>query len=521
MSKIAKRSDATLDERGGGVVSIWKNASARIDSWVSTITGLGLRGRDKVVSAFFGRPHSLDDQELEDLYNGDDLAARIVDAVVEDATRQGYSVEIDVDAATDDDAAEAKRVSIEVEQDLEDRLGALSKVGDAWAWGRLYGGAAVLVITDEGFDAAQETPLDLDRLRRVESLVVVDRRDLIVWRAYSDPTNPKFGQPELYQLLPRSSYGISTEVATSYALVHETRLVVFEGVRTTSRERQANQGWSFSVLQRVYDVLRQFNVTFQAVANLTQDSSQGVFSMDGLIDMIASGGKDDVATRMALVDLQRSVARSLVIDAEKEKFERTVAPMTGYPEVLQAFMLRLAAAARMPITVLMGQSPAGMNATGESDRLLWAQEVEAQRRRHLRPALTRLVELTFRSSEGPTSGDEPERWLVEFRPLVHMTEAEETQIRKTQAEIDHIYVTDGVLMPEEVAVNRFPMGGFSRKTTIDNEDREAILAGGDTEERPAGGEMSPEEAAALAASLVPPPPPVPPPAPAEAPPEDE
>jgi hypothetical protein len=139
-------------------------------------------------------------------------------------------------------------------------------------------------------------------------------------------------------------------------------------------------------------------------------------------------------------------------------------------------MMRLASAADMPVTVLFGRSPAGMNATGESDRLLWAQTVESAQSIVADPAFTELAALVFASSDGPTRGQVPDAWDVVFPPLVHMTEEQVVKNRKTVAETDAIYIDRGVLLPEEVAMNRFRPTGFSSETTIEVAEREMMLA---------------------------------------------
>lgn len=469
---MTKRTEATAK-----VVHLYGQAKTRFDSWLNVVTGLGTLARDKVMGAFFSRSPRLTDQELEDLYNGDDLAAKMVGKLVDDALRQGYELTVSVDDESAETVGAAREQADEVEAYLEDELRASERLREAWTWGRLFGGAAIYVVTDEGFDVPQDEPLDENRLRSILALTVIDKRDLTPFSVYEDPADPKFGEIETYLVNANGPLAAGAGVAQiANVRIHESRLLVFDGALTTNRERQSNQGWSLSVLQRPYDQLRAFNTSFQAVSNVLQDASQGIFAMDGLIDMIASGEKDAVQTRMALVDLQRSNARSLVIDAEKEKFERLTPPLTGYPETLEILMLRLAGAADMPVSVLFGRAPAGLNATGESDRLLWAQSVESEQTQVAKPALTRLVELVFAAADGPVTGAAPESWEVTFPPLVHMTEKEEAEIRKLVADTDAIYLREGVLLPEEVAINRFRATGFSDATTIDTSEREAMLA---------------------------------------------
>ena len=300
----------------GNVVDMYSAAQVRLDSWINTVTGLGTMARDKIMSGYFSRTPRLSDQELEDLYNGDDLAACICGAVVDDSLRSGYEIVIGVDDESADSVSEAAETGGLIETELEDVLHASERIREAWTWGRLFGGAALYIVTDEGSDIPQSDPLEIERLRRVLALMVLDKRDLIPHQVYSDPASPQFGTVETYLVNTVGPVGsVSAQIAN--VEIHESRMIIFDGALTTNRERRTNERWSLSVLQRPYDVLRAFNASFQSLSTIMTDASQGIFAMDGLIDMIASGEKDAVQTRMALVDLQRSNARSLIIDAEK------------------------------------------------------------------------------------------------------------------------------------------------------------------------------------------------------------
>lgn len=467
-------------DQGNGLRGLWSSFASRFDhmgGWLNVLTGIGTEAFDKVRTGEFVRRVRLTDQLLEDLYNGDDIAARIVDVVPEEALSEGYEITIEPDEEGEETALDAKRIGTDVGAFLETQLRVTERLVEAWVWGRLFGLGAVYVVTNGG-EGDQAEPLDEDAIRSVDSLIVLDRQELIPHRYYTDPAASNFGLVESYRLQKIGPVGDGGAAQIHLVEIHETRLIVFGGARTTIRERQIGDGSDLSVLQRVHDVLRAFNLSWAALANMLQAASQGVFKMHGLIEMIGSGEASIMQQRMGLVDIQRSVARSIVIDAELEEYVQVATNFASVPDSLRVFMLRIAAAAKMPVTVLMGMSPAGMNATGESDRLIFAKGISSEQERTLRPRLMRLAELVMRSSDGPTDGVLPERWAIVFPELVQLTEKEQTEIRKIVADIDAIYIDRGVLLPEEVAVNRFPMGGFSANTSIEMEDRNDILENG-------------------------------------------
>jgi phage-related protein (TIGR01555 family) len=205
-----------------------------------------------------------------------------------------------------------------------------------------------------------------------------------------------------------------------------------------------------------------------------QDSYQGVFKIRGYMDMISAA---DTATqnapwiRYGLLDKNRSNARAVILDAENEEFERNTVSFGSMPEVLDRMSLNLAAACGIPVTLLMQQSPSGLNSTGENDVRKFYDTVKAEQENQIAPKLNMLVEALMLSSKGPTGGQELPGWSIQFPPLWQATEQEQADARKSQAETDAIYLQSGVLTAQEVADSRFGTGKYSFETNISNEIR--------------------------------------------------
>jgi phage-related protein (TIGR01555 family) len=167
---------------------------------------------------------------------------------------------------------------------------------------------------------------------------------------------------------------------------------------------------------------------------------------------MSSNRSDELLKRMELVDMSRSISRSILLDAEDEDFRRDSYGFSGIPEILEKMMLRLAAAARLPVSLLMGQAPAGMNATGESDTRFFYDQVRAEQEA-IKPKLERLIKIMI--------GNDSAKVVIEFPALWQMTDRDKAELRRMEAETDRIYLQEGVLLPEEVAVKRFSGGEFS------------------------------------------------------------
>lgn len=379
------------------------------DSFYNVVTGVGT-GRDKSSYGVWTDDPIMPDAELESLYANNDLAAVIVEKIVEDSLRDGFTVRR-AEASPEEDADLSKRVLARwTELQAEEMRFMRGAV-----WGRLFGGGGLLLNVEGA--GSLSSPLDDAKVKHIKSIKDVDKQQL---QAHSWEAN---GDVKTY-LWTQVISGYAGAYAAQPVEVHASRFILFPGARTTARKRQENQGWDLSVLQRVRNTLLSFDGMWKNVDTMFQDASQAVFHMQGLIQALGEGtGKDDVSIRMAVMDKYRSNNRALILDAGDEagngKEDYKVvdrASLGGLDKVMQNYMIRLATAARMPLTVLLGMAPAGMDATGESDMVLYYNTVDNYRKQVLTERVLRLVRIIVTELEaeedreldaiGPPSEDE-------------------------------------------------------------------------------------------------------------------
>lgn len=460
--------------------------AARTDGWANLTTGLGDALRDKrLTNAFTTSVVSW--AQAEDLYRGDELAARIAELLPADMTRQGWEVVVEGDKDAGKDINQALKA-----------LGVVEKFRQAETWARVFGGAILLMGPLDGSQDLTQ-PLDEEHLDALEYLNLFDMREAIGVAWYGDPQAPKYGETVMYRLQPLTlSFSSGFELTlreqekqgkyspmqvqekglgsngsmTMIRYVHASRVLRFEGTKLTRRLERSQWGWGDSIYTRLVDEVRDFQASFDSASVLVQDFAQGVFKMAGLAEAIAGGQQSLVLARLTAMDLARSVVRATVVDKEGEDFERKSTPVTGLAELLDKFMLKISAATGYPVSLLFGQAPAGMDATGESDIRLYYDKVKGEQVRIFAPPLERLVSLLLRSKQGPTKGTEPESWSLKFHPLWQLDDVQKATARKTQADADVAYVNAGVLMPEEVAASRFGGDEYSFETQLVEADPE-------------------------------------------------
>lgn len=416
-----------------------------LDGWSNVLTSIGIKGKDKRLSAqvtWEKRTRNF----YEDFYAGDDVAANIVDVVPEEALSKGFKLTSINDQNKHDNIM--GRLS---------ELGFLDKILEAAKLSRIHGGAGIIKITE---DAKMDYPMPLNK--KILSLNVVDRWDLIVnsINIEGDITSPNFRQPRLYSLQ------IAEGITAQFLNVHAERVVRFDGTYLPQRLKRTNQYWGDSVLNRLENPIKNYQISHDAAAATVQDFDVPVIKMKNLAELMSANSDDQVIKRLELVNLSKSIAKMIVLDADKEEFEHKSRNVTGMKDVLDKIEARLVTATRMPRTKLFGESSGGLGSTGEHESSNWYDYIEAYQTNYLKPKMLEIIRHILKTEFG-YSPEEAKKVDIEFNPLWQMSKKEEADYRKVVADTDAIYIDRQVVDPVEVAVSRFGGDKFSDDTVID------------------------------------------------------
>ena len=418
------------------------DAYSRQDTWQNGKTGLGIVGTDQrqSTSMVSDDPQTVD--ELDALYQ-DDLIGLIVDLPPREMVRKWIKFSVDGDT---DRAAK-------VMQRLEE-IGARGKCRDALTWGRLYGGGILVLGVNDG-NVDMSKPLDENRIKAIRWLDVLDRHDVSIGRRYADQSNQKFGKPETYRVTSGANESLSGRE------IHETRVIIFDGLTTTRRDRARREGWGMPVVERLTHVIRDFQASYSGVFAALTHLGETALRVEGLASKLAQDPEGAIMSRIRNLHLFRSIFRILPLDA-RESVDQIGAVMTGVDAILDRVWMRVSSASRIPVTLLAGRSPAGMQATGESDMIQFYDYISSEQEDRLRPPLERLCRIILLEDGKP----EPESWKFEFVPLKQMTEKETADLRKTVAETDEINILNGLVSAQEVRESRWTADGYSADTVL-------------------------------------------------------
>lgn len=394
-----------------------------LDSLTELNKGLG-GARDWTVNATWSDFYPLDQAQLTSAYSGSWLARKIIDIPAFDMVR-----------AWRDWQAEGPMIEkLEAE---EARLQLRPKLTKALKLSRLFGGGALLMGVNQG---TPEQPLDIERVGAggLKYLHVVSRDQLNADEIERDIASPYFGEPKGYTL---------TGMTGTVAQVHPSRVVRLVGAERLGSYR-AEDGWGDSALDAVDGAMKQALGSAQGIASLVLEAKVDVFKIPGLM---ANVGKADFRERMLqrirLAMTAKSSIHALVTDAE-ELYEQKSINFAQLPEIMRLFLTIAAGAADIPATRLLGQSPDGMNASGESDVRNYYDRISAEQELSLRPALERLDEVLIRSA----LGSRPPEVHYSFAPLWQLSDKEQADIFKTKADGARALVGTGGASPSIIPI---------------------------------------------------------------------
>lgn len=433
-----------------------ENPELRADDLLKTVSGLGDARYDKTAGSnrTIGAARVLTAADLDNLYEGNKYAARIVDAMPRECTRRGWSV-----YASEGEESEPFA-------DAMAQFGLLEALRERDQWARMYGGAAIVLDVDDGM-GDPSAPLDISKVTALNAIRVVDRHELLVTQRYGEmldlePIPPgMMGEPQMYQLTPHDSAATET--------IHATRIWRQVGVEVSRRRRSAFDWWGDSVLRRACSDILNLVASESSLANIVEDFSTAVFSLKGLAQMAQSpDGSKRLSERMLVMNLGKSIVRGLMIDADKESYSKQNTPVSGLDNLFGKLQQSLAASTDgMPLDLLFGTSPSGLSSSNESGRKHWHDACATRQRDVYEPDIRRFCELM--RATGQVVLDEGVTFSVDFAPLATPSEKEQAETRESQAKTDAMYWKIGVLTPAEIAQSRFGGVGWSADTRLMDE----------------------------------------------------
>lgn len=372
----------------------------RLDGYYNVLNKYGTQ-HDSTEYYQWASGTAVSDAELADLYAGNGLFATIIDAPANDATKNGIDLGI-----KDKD----------LQKQLDDRLQTIhyqSKLSKALRWARLFGGAAVVMLVDDG--RLLQEPLNWRDVHGVDELLVYGRNEMFPLWINGYENNP---DDEDYR---KGGTGIPE----------------YMRIREELRNASIGPGYSIRLLERL---------------------SMATYKMKNLANVLSTAdGEDAVLQRMEMLDLARNLLNMVFIDADGEDVGIQSLSVAGVKDILDNACAMLSAVSHIPQTRLFGRSPAGENATGESDLENYKEFVGGIQSGDLRDNTRTLVELVLRGMTWSGEIKEVPEYTVTYKSAWSPSDDEKaTQDQSVaaaqlaRAQTASTYVTNGILEATEV-----------------------------------------------------------------------
>lgn len=353
-------------------------------------------------------------QLLTSLYRDNWIVQNIVQLVPQDMCRKWFEVKTAADGQYLDSLERLIR-----------KTHLRNKIYEGLCWGRLYGGAAGLIMIKGQEDLSQ--PLDVDTVLpgTFAGIHILDRWSGIFpeGAVVTDPSDPDFGLPEYYTVRDANEQFV--------ARVHHSRVVRFIGRILPWQEAVSALYWGESEIESIYnEIVRRDNVAAN-IAALTFRANVEYREVEGLDQLLGTGNlavQQRFWNQMQAQTILRSnqgiqlINKGDAVHTEQYTF-------AGLADVYDCVMMDVAGAARIPVTKLFGRSPAGMNSTGESDQDNYYDYIDGVRENSLRPILEKLLPVLCMSAWGMI----PDDLDIEFPPMRTPDEEKNAAIAEKKA----------------------------------------------------------------------------------------
>lgn len=410
---MAKRGKAHQEEKPGKISS---SSVSVADAFSNQLFRLGYGSQSPLEATEYPMTRMTDNYALlNSLYRENWVVQNVVGIVPDDITRKWFTV-------TGTISPERIRELEQVQNDTALR----ESINEGLRWGRLYGGAAGLIVI-RGQEQMLDRPLDLGAIlpRTFQGVYVLDR-----WCGIAPDLGLVY---DGHGRMVPEYYTINGEDGRTVARVHHSRIIRFTGRELPYLERIAELYWGESEIEALYqDVVKHDNVAANMAA-LTFRANVDTMEVQNL-DQLFSVTSTEMQRRFWNMIQAQSVLRSnfgMHLVNKGDQMKNTQYTFTGLKEVHDAMCLDLSGASRIPMTKLFGRSPSGLNATGESDLQNYYDYIDSLRESKLRPIVQQLLPVLAMSTWGVV----PEGLEITFPPLWMPKADEVAKIAKDKAEV--------------------------------------------------------------------------------------
>lgn len=398
----------------------------RYDSLVDENTGMGTSS-DKLTHL---RPRAtyLSAEECRSWYRSNGFVQNIIDAPAEDSVREWITIKTNKDDLNISRLIDNRLTSLKIKDKLKNLI----------RFSRLYPEGGFLFF---GVDSpVPQTSLNLgeslpDSIFRIEYLNVFGPDRISIAEKNQSPLAKDFHKPEIR--------------FDGYA-VHPSRYVWLCPFYIPEDQT------GISIIETIMHAIIAQHTAVHSTTTMLYETGSKIFKSP----KVGTLSTEEMAKFLRKIKAVMNSQSTMAIESDEElKRLETNLGSQGIKDLFEFIFDNLSGLARIPKSRLMGQAQ-GAISSGQYDLRSYYDDISRDQENDLRPILEKIIRLIVSETDGEiykalggnvSSLD----WEFKFNPLWQLSEKEESEIYLNEARADDIYLTRGVIGPNEARSKRF------------------------------------------------------------------
>lgn len=201
----------------------------------------------------------------------------------------------------------------------------------------------------------------------------------------------------------------------------------FAGMSRSQQLKPYVDNW-IRTRQSVSDLIKSFSI-FNLATN-----------MDGML-----ANPTQMLNRLAALVKGRDNRGFFLFDKDTEAFANTSAPLSGLDKLQAQALEQIAAVAGIPLVILLGVTPSGLNASSDGEIRTFYDRVKSEQEDVVRDPLKEAIDIV----QLYLWGEIDEAIVFDFAPLWELDEAGAALVDKTNADADAVRIDSGVIEAAE------------------------------------------------------------------------
>lgn len=227
--------------------------------------------------------------------------------------------------------------------------------------------------------------------------------------------------------------------------VHHSRMLMFVSREVPDMLKAAYNFGGLSLSQIAEPYVNNWLRTRNSVGDLVHSFSLTILATD-MQAALSGADTNTIFDRADLFNRVRDNRGMMLVNKDTEEIDQINTPLSGVHELQAQAQEQMASVSSIPLVVLLGITPSGLNASSDGEIRVFYDYVKGQQESIYQDNLKKVLDILQLSEFGEIDPD----ITFEFVPLYEMSKKELAEIRKADADTDAVYIDHGVLGPEDV-----------------------------------------------------------------------